>query len=87
MPFDDSCHLWASGHEAFFRDREIVPLRQTGRHCVSTVLAMLVGTRPEDFQGRMNTQDPVSWSDALKPFGVKLADISGPVDSGHEGRA
>ncbi|CAF5168391.1 unnamed protein product, partial [Rotaria magnacalcarata] len=29
--------------------------------------------QPEDFQGNLNTQDPVSWSAALKPYGMKLA--------------
>jgi hypothetical protein len=34
---------------------------------------MLTGKRPEDFQGNINTQDPVSWSAALQPYGMKLA--------------
>ncbi|CAF1333805.1 unnamed protein product [Rotaria sordida] len=49
------------------------PTRQTGPHCVSTVLAMLTGKKPEDFQGKMNTQDPCSWSRVLQPYGMKLA--------------
>ena len=40
---------------------------------MSTCLAMLTGKRPEDFQGNINTQDPVSWSAALQPYGMKLA--------------
>jgi len=40
---------------------------------VSTVLAILTRAAPEEFQGCVNTQDPVSWSDALRPFGMKLA--------------
>jgi hypothetical protein len=34
---------------------------------------MLTGRRPEDFQGNINTQDPVSWSAALQPYEMKLA--------------
>ncbi|CAF1137757.1 unnamed protein product [Didymodactylos carnosus] len=34
---------------------------------------MLTGKRPKDFQGNINTQDPVSWSAALQPYGKKLA--------------
>ncbi|CAF1225866.1 unnamed protein product [Rotaria sordida] len=51
----------------------VSPTRQTGPHCVSTVLAMLTGKKPEDFQGKMNTQDPCSWSRVLQPYGMKLA--------------
>jgi len=40
---------------------------------VSTTLAMLTGKTPEDFQGKMNTQDPYSWSQVLQPYGIKLA--------------
>lgn len=35
---------------------------------------MLTGKNPEDFQNdKVNTQDPNSWSDSLKPYGMKLA--------------
>jgi hypothetical protein len=34
---------------------------------------MLTGTGPESFEGEINTQNPVTWSDALMPFGMKLA--------------
>ncbi|NLF17927.1 MAG: hypothetical protein GX595_11820 [Lentisphaerae bacterium] len=37
------------------------------------MLAMLTDARPEDFQGRINTQDPASWSEALHVAGMKLA--------------
>lgn len=73
MPYDNSSRLWPATHDNFFRDRMISPVRQKGPHCVSTVLAMLADSPPENFQGNINTQDPVSWSDALKPFGMKLA--------------
>lgn len=34
---------------------------------------MLTGQTPESFQNKINTQDPISWSDSLKPYGLKLA--------------
>lgn len=40
---------------------------------MSTVLAMLGGDAPERYQGIVNTQDPVSWSEALHDAGMKLA--------------
>jgi len=73
MPFDTNSHLWSGAPETHFRDRIIQPIEQTGPHCVSTVLAMLSGTTPERFHGVVNTQDPVSWSNALKDYGLKLA--------------
>lgn len=66
--------VWpAEEREHYFRDIVIQPLRQNGPTCVSNCLAMLTGKRPEDFQGNINTQDPVSWSAALQPYGMKLA--------------
>lgn len=73
MPYDANCRLWPPSDESYFRDRIIRALQQTGPHCVSTVLAMLTGDAPETFQGKVNTQDPVSWSDALMRYGMKLA--------------
>ncbi|NBV85934.1 MAG: hypothetical protein EBS01_06655, partial [Verrucomicrobia bacterium] len=73
MPFDANSLLWNGQSETYFRDRPITPIEQDGPHCVSTVLAMLSGARPECFQGVVNTQDPVSWSEALKEWGLKLA--------------
>jgi hypothetical protein len=73
MPYDCSSSLWPNKTDSFFWDRPIKPLEQTGPHCVSTVLAMLSGALPERFQGVVNTQDPISWSEALQPYGLKLA--------------
>jgi len=73
MPYDSSSQLWAGDETAYFRTREIHAIRQQGPHCVSTVLAMLTGQRPEAFLRRVNTQDPVSWSEALCEWGMKLA--------------
>lgn len=73
MPYDSTSKLWPNTSEQFFRQRTFLPLKQSGPHCVSTVLAMLSGAAPESFQGHINTQDPGSWSDALRTFGMKLA--------------
>jgi hypothetical protein len=73
MPYNSSSSLWPNKTDSFFRHRPITPLEQTGPHCVSTALAMLSGESPERFQGVVNTQDPVSWSEALKQYGLKLA--------------
>lgn len=73
MPYDLSNRLWPNNTDRFFPDVNIVPQLQEGPHCVSTSLAMLSGTEPEDFQGVVNTQDPYSWSKSLYPHGMKLA--------------
>jgi hypothetical protein len=71
---DRNTPVWpAKEVEHYFRDIVIQPLRQKGPTCVSTCLAMLTGKKPEDFQGNINTQDPVSWSAALQQYGMKLA--------------
>ena len=71
---DRNTPVWpAKETEHYFRDLVINPLRQKGPTCVSTCLAMLTGKTPEEFQGNINTQDPVSWSAALQPYGMKLA--------------
>jgi hypothetical protein len=71
--YDRNATIWHSRDEQFFHDRKIQPLLQRGPHCVSTVLAMLTGNKPEDFQGQMNTQNPRTWSQVLQPYGMKLA--------------
>ena len=73
MPFDYSSRLWDCEDESFFRDRKLKPLRQQGPHCIATTLAILTNSTPEDFQGSINTQNPVSWSKALRPWNMKLA--------------
>src|ERR1700733_10134819 len=71
--YDLNATLWPNKDECFFRDRDIWPILQTGPHCVSTTLAMLTRKTPEDFHGKMNTQDPSSWSQVLQLYGMKLA--------------
>ena len=73
MPYDRNSGLWPPTDEHFFREREITPIRQSGPHCVSTVLGMLTGAEAERFQGKVNTQDPVSWSKSLSKWNMKLA--------------
>jgi len=73
MPYNTPSRLWPNDHDSFFRDRDFIPVAQRGPHCVSTVLGIMTGAAPETFQPRINTQDPVSWSEALTPYGMKLA--------------
>jgi len=74
MPYNAKSNIWPNKDENFFRDRKIKPMKQNGRHCVSTTLAMLTNREPQDFQNHsVNTQDPVDWSNALKKDGMKLA--------------
>lgn len=73
MPFDMKSQLWPDAKERFFTDRELRVMRQTGPHCVSTSLAILTGADPEQFQGVVNTQDPISWSDAIAEWGMQFA--------------
>ncbi len=73
MPYDAASNLWRRSDESFFRDKSFSVIQQKGPHCVSTVLGILTGTSPEEFQGKINTQDPVSWSEALSQWNMKLA--------------
>jgi len=69
--FDASTHLWSGPAEVHFRSRDLAPLRQAPGRCVVTALAILTGQPPGAFD--VNTQDPVSWSAALRPHRMKLA--------------
>ena len=73
MPYNAASSLWSREDKPFFRDRNFRSVRQKGPHCVSTVLCILTGEDPENFQGKINTQDPVSWSEVLGQWGMKLA--------------
>lgn len=73
MPFQTKTSLWMENERKYFSSLSLHPIHQMGPHCVSTCLAMLTGTGPESFEGEINTQNPVTWSDALMPFGMKLA--------------
>jgi hypothetical protein len=74
---DKIARLWSNPEDVFFRNMEVKPRRQKGETCVATCLAMLTGEEPDALQKRvekqLNTQDPVSWSDALGSHGMKLA--------------
>lgn len=73
MLYDHNSPLWRDRTEQFFRDRKFTPLRQEGPSCVITSLAILTGATPKEFQKKVNTQDPISWSDQIKAWGMKLA--------------
>ena len=71
--YNHASTLWPEISNPLFKRKKLSPIRQQGPTCVATAMAMLTGSKPEYFQGVINTQNPVSWSDALKPFGMKLA--------------
>ena len=73
MPHDRNAPLWPNDTDSFFRDRRLTPRPQAPKQCVATTLAMLTGSDPEHFVGRINTQDPRTWSAALAEWGVRLA--------------
>jgi len=73
MPYDSISRLWPNSEDVFFRDRDFPAMHQHGPHCVSTTLAILTGETPERFQDVLNTQDPVSWSKAIRKWGMQLA--------------
>ena len=73
MPYDFNSRIWPDTPARFFMNMSINPLLQSGPHCVSTCLGMLTGLDPEYFQTRINTQNPSSWSDALRPYRMQLA--------------
>ena len=67
------CNIMTESGWSFLSDCEIRPICQRGPHCVSTVLAILTSKEPEDFQGKMNTQDSCTWSQMQQSYGMKLA--------------
>ena len=84
MAPDITWSLWDNPDEHFYREQFIEPFTQSGLTCVATALGSLMGKWPAHFlglqeEGKLNTEDPVSWSDALRPFGMKLAYV--PLDA------
>lgn len=73
MSYDIKTALWPSTNDHYFRERVLTPLKQDGPHCVSTALAIATNTAQSIFQGSINTQDPISWSESLQAHGMKLA--------------
>ena len=76
--------IWPYEERHFFREREIRPILQEGPTCVSYCLAMMTGQDPRHFidlmeEGKLNIQDPRTWSDALRPFGMKLAYVPSDI--------
>ncbi len=78
MGYNKISKIWPNNTEYFFRDYNLKPLKQKGTYCVSTSLAIITGETPEYFQKLINTQDSISWSEALRKFNMKLAYC--PVD-------
>lgn len=73
MPHDRNAPLWPNDSDSFFHDRRLKPRQQAPKQCVATTLAMLTDSDPERFVGRINTQDPRSWSAAIAEWGMRLA--------------
>lgn len=74
IEFDRSGSLWPDdSSQRFCTDVLLTHLRQVGGSCVSTGLAQITGEAPQEIRARLNTQSPSTWSDALGPFGWKLA--------------
>lgn len=73
MTYDAKTVLWSSTDDQYFKEKLLTPVKQKGPHCVATALAIATNTAPSIFQGAINTQDPVSWSESLRAYGMKLA--------------
>lgn len=70
--YDYNSSLWPV-KEHFFRDFEFHWDHIDSGNCVVQVLSLLTGDKMMDLADRINTQDPHSWSESLKPHGLKLA--------------
>jgi hypothetical protein len=72
--YDTSNALWSANDAvSWFHDYPLVHRLQQGGSCVSTCLSLLTQMEPELIRPWINTQNPVSWSQFLTPFGLKLA--------------
>ncbi len=72
ISFNRNSELW-EGIENYYHDEKIELKQQKEKGtCVATSLAMLTGKEPANFIGNINTQNPNSWSDALKPYRKQL---------------
>ena len=72
--FDAASTLWdRQTYHPYFQNLSIQHRRQIGGSCVSTGLSLLTNEEPNAIRSHVNTQDPVSWSNYLKGFGMKLA--------------
>lgn len=75
---DATCPIWNDVDNTKYyanKDFKLAPQEaQKGAGCVAIALAIVTQTTKQSlFVDTINTQDPVSWSEALKPFGMKLA--------------
>ena len=72
--FDATAALWGrQDNGPYFHKLSIQHRKQIGGSCVSTGLSLLTNEEPKTIRDQINTQDPVSWSNYLKRFGMKLA--------------
>lgn len=72
-PYDKTCRMWPCNDESFFRDRKLKVFKQAPKQCVATVLSILTGIPPDELRPKIITQDPVSWSEAIRVANMKLA--------------
>ena len=73
MSYNKTCKLWIEGDKVYPYAGLLKHQEQVGPDCVATSLAVIAGVSPSDFQDEINTQDPRTWSDALKRYGMRLA--------------
>ena len=72
--FDLRGKIWSGKSSVrHFQQRKIKHAQQKGGTCVSTGLSLLTGEAPEKINAQINTQDPVTWSNYLLKYGMKLA--------------
>lgn len=72
--FDAASTLWGGqSYTPYFQNLKIQHRMQVGGSCVSTGLSLLTKEEPTAIRQQVNTQDPVSWSNYLQQFGMKLA--------------
>jgi len=73
MLYNYKSFLWQKKDESFYRDLHLNPKLQIGPRCVANTLATITNKSVADFEEKINTQDPASWSIALEKYGMKLA--------------
>ena len=82
--FRRKSEIWPYERKHYFHNLKIKAIQQRGPTCVAHCLAMMTGTDPQYFIDLMqreliDIQDPRTWSDALKPFAMKLAFVPSDI--------
>lgn len=74
MEYDLASSLWSdpTPHH-YFHHLALTQDIQSCANCVATGLSVLTTESPENIRPKINTQDPVSWSQYLQSKGLKLA--------------